>query len=192
MLLSAFVCSIFSANATSHKQTAHEQTAHQQTKPSRQKVADELFKDLPFKVQQSQHLRFVKRTANSLILKDNGPYDRNKSVVPLMVLSSSESEQEIVDMIEFSKQQLHHSQSLSEVTIEQENTTTVAGIRAYHIIARAIDLKTSTSVMVFQTIAFQPNRYLLIQGLAAQTQAKQFTPQFNQIVDSVSFKKVGS
>lgn len=150
--------------------------------------SEQLFQGLPFAAQQSEQLHFFKRTANSLILKDKAPYDKDKSVTPVMVISSAQSKQGIVDIVEFSKQQLEKNRMLENIRIDSEEEFKVAGIRSYRIIAEAKDRQTGVTVIFYQAIAFQEYRYLLLQGQAAHSQQAQFLPQFRQITDSVSFK----
>ncbi|MFT5164560.1 MAG: hypothetical protein ACI9FJ_003163, partial [Alteromonadaceae bacterium] len=134
-------------------------------------------------------LHFAKRTLNSLVLKSNGPYDRSKTVIPLSILSSVKNEQGVVDIVAFSNQQLNNNQGVSNINITTAQEIKVAGIRAYQIIADAIDDKSASPIIIYQTIAFQPKRYLLILGISARSQAQQFLPQFKQVTDSVSFHK---
>ncbi len=150
-----------------------------------------LFKGLPFNATPSTQLHFAKRTANSVVLIDKAPYDTSLTVTPLLIISSLNNEQTVNDRVAFSKQQLNKAENLQDITIKTEKAMTIAGIRAYQIIADATDKQTSQKVIVYQAIAFQPNRFLLIQGLAGKSQAERFLPQFNQITDSVSFKKGG-
>lgn len=149
----------------------------------------QLFHGLPFTVNQSSQLHFIKRTANALVLKDNSPYDRSKSVVPLMVINTSLTETPVTDNAAFATEQLHKAPGLSDITINQAEGFTIAGIKAYRIIAEATDNQSGSAVVVYQAIAYQPDRILLISGLSPKIQAEQFLAQFKQITDSVSFKK---
>lgn len=154
-------------------------------------ASKQIFQGLPFTVNQSKQLHFLKRTANSLILQDKTPYDRSKSIAPVMVISHAKSEQVITDIVAFARQQLNQSDMLEQIKITSEQEFKIAGIRSYRIIARARHKKTGLPVIFYQAIAFQQQRFLLLMGLAGETQQQQFLPQFEQVTASVSFKKVG-
>jgi phosphotransferase system HPr-like phosphotransfer protein len=150
----------------------------------------QLFQGLPFALDQSDNLTIVKRTANSVVLINKVPFDTSETITPLLVASSVASEKEIIDIKAHSKQQLASQRFESEITITNEEETKINGIRAYHIIASATDKKTQLPVTIYQTIAFQQFKYLLIQGIVEQSEYAQYAPQFEQIIASVKFKKL--
>ena len=151
--------------------------------------SQQMFKGLPFVFDESANLEIIKRTGNSLILLDKTPYDTSKNVTPLLIISAITGETEISDIKEFSKNKLKIRQLREEVIITSEKAVNVNGIKAYQITAKATDKKTGRAVTVFQTIAYQRLRYLLVQGLVEDQQADHIVPQFQQVVDSLKFKK---
>jgi hypothetical protein len=150
--------------------------------------SEQMFNGMPFVLDQSKDLQIVKRTANSVVMINKAPFDPQKSVTPLLVVSSVASDKELVDIQNFARQQLANKRFESNIGIEHEEEIKINGIRAYHITAKAIDKQTGLPVTLFQTIAFQPYKYLLIQGMTEQTHFSHFGPQFEQIAASVKFK----
>jgi hypothetical protein len=152
--------------------------------------SQQLFQGLPFVLDQSDNLTIVKRTFNSVVLIDKAPYDNSKAMTPLFVVSSVTNETEIIDIIEFSKAKLADDRFKGEITIDSEKELKINGIRSYHIEASAIEKNTGLGVMLYQTIAFQPYKYLFTIGVVEKRQAAHFKPQFEAIVSSLKFKNV--
>jgi len=150
---------------------------------------DQLFHGLPFVFDSTDKLSATTRSANSIILIDNSKtYDPAKSVAPLYVVSSSKTEQPIEEIEKFSKQMLKAKRLEDDIQIIKQQATKIAGIMAFHMQAKGIDRATGLEVGIYQTIAYQGKRFLLVQGLVEPKQAAEFWPQFEKITQSIKFK----
>jgi hypothetical protein len=149
----------------------------------------QIFQGLPFIANPSELLQPVKRSSNSIVFIDKTPYDNSKTVTPLLVLSSVTSEQDIRDIDDFPVQQLKQQDAVQALEIVSQTEFKIDGIRAYQIIARAVDKKTTLPIFIYQAIAMQGKRYLLVQGRASQNQQAQFLGVFKQVTNSIKFRK---
>ena len=149
----------------------------------------QLFYDLPFTVTQTEDLKYTRRTPKMLVLADASATGSLTPEAPSIVVGHVDSPTELVDIKAVSHAHLEQLKSLEIVSVLTGKETKVAGIRAYRIEAAARIKATDTPVRFEQILVFQPYKYLLIQSSVETAQAERYVPQFNEVVESVQFKK---
>lgn len=147
-----------------------------------------LFNRLPFVIQDSADLIYQTRTENSVILVDKAPYDPQTSFQPLYVVSHSQVTDNIDDVKQLAQQLIETNRAFRDITPVSQKYTTLAGVQAHRIIAKARHRETQVEVLFYQVLAINDNRFLVAQGAAPYTEKERFIIKFDQITDNISFK----
>lgn len=150
---------------------------------------DQQFQGLPFVLDESEQLKIIRRTENSVILADmSQKYDETSEIKPLLVVSTAETAEPINEIEALSNQLLRAKRFDKKIEKLSQQADKVDKIIAFHVHAKTTDKVTSKTVEIYQTVAYQKKKFLLIQGLVEPSQAKQFWPQFEQVTKSIKFK----
>ena len=150
----------------------------------------QLFHDLPFIVSETEDLRFVKRSHNMLVMTATPDSGTTRSSRPSLVIGHLKSDAPIDDRMALSHSQLTQVKSLEVLEILDEGETKVAGIHAYHILAKARNIASGDIVVFHQILVFQEYRYLLIHSSVKENASAVYQPQFAAVVASLKFKQV--
>lgn len=98
---------------------------------------EQLFYDLPFTLKQTDDLKFVKRAPNTIVLADLAQTGELTGRSPSIVVGYLHSDDELVDRPAIAHRQLHSMKGIRDIEILEEGATTVDGIGAYVIRAKA-------------------------------------------------------
>ena len=130
---------------------------------------EQLFHDLPFTLEESEDLKFVKRTPGMLVLADTTRTGTLGSESPSIVVGHLSSETELVDIKAISHAQLEQLSSIEILEILEEGEAKVAGIRSYQIQARAQPVNGYYTLIFRQILVFQQYKYLLVHSSVAES-----------------------
>lgn len=150
---------------------------------------DQLFFDLPFTVAESQRLKYVKRSANTVVLAGPPAPQEGAATAALITIGYHNVEEELTDARALSHRQLGELPSVDVIEILSEQQARVDGIPAYRITASARRLPGGERVRIEQLIAVQPHRYLLVNSSVAGEMAGDYRQDFAAVIDSIRFKK---
>ncbi len=150
---------------------------------------EQLFRDLPFTLAETQDLKFVKRTNNMLVLADVSETGALTGRSPSIVVGHLASEEELIDIKSIAHRQLAALNGIDITEILDEGETRIDGIRSYSINAKARMLATDSDVILEQVLAFQSFKYLLTQSVVEEALSARYAPQFDRVLASIRFKE---
>ncbi|GAB6841169.1 hypothetical protein JCM2811A_01700 [Methylorubrum rhodinum] len=151
---------------------------------------DEQVAALPFRVGDPAGFRPLRALAGNSVLMTLGPRDQIAAMEqPILVIAQafqSATPQEQRDGL--ARQALFANQTMKDFQIERSQSYRQNGIDWHEIVARAVDIPSSTPVVVAQTIRFNPDGYIRAVGVTRADQRSDVLPLFRQVVDSLQMK----
>ncbi|KQT45643.1 hypothetical protein ASG52_14535 [Methylobacterium sp. Leaf456] len=151
---------------------------------------DEQVAALPFRVGDPAGFRPVRALAGNSVLMTLGPRDQIAAMEqPILVIAQAvqaPTPQEQRDGL--ARQALFANQTMKDFQIERSQSYRQNGIDWHEIVARAVDIPSSTPVVVAQTIRFNPDGYIRAVGVTRADQRADVLPLFRQVVDSLQVK----
>ncbi|GJE75264.1 hypothetical protein BGCPKDLD_1847 [Methylorubrum suomiense] len=151
---------------------------------------DEQVAALPFRIGDPAGFRPVRALAGNSVLMTLGPRDQISAIEqPILVIAQATqapTPQEQRDGL--ARQALFANQTMKDFQIERSQSYRQNGVDWHEIVARAVDVPTSTPVVVAQTIRFNPDGYIRAVGVTRAEQRSDVLPLFRQVVDSLQMK----
>lgn len=151
---------------------------------------DEQVAALPFRIGDLAGFRPVRALAGNSVLLTLGPRDQVSNLEqPILVIAQATQNatpQEQRDGL--ARQALFSNQTLKDFSIERSQNYRQNGVDWHEIVARAVDVPSSTPVVVAQTIRFNPDGYVRAVGVTRSDQRSEMLPLFRQVVDSLQMK----
>ncbi len=142
------------------------------------------FEGLSFRIRESEHLKIQNRVQNMLLLAhpERSPSSPSQ---PFAVVASSLSPVQIDDLELFARQRIAQTAKISDLKDIQGAAVEVAGRPAYEITAKAKDLKSGDSLLVYQLLLVEGKTYYLMQGMVGESLAEEYLPEFRAIAQSL-------
>ncbi|AWH89235.1 hypothetical protein HYN51_12160 [Limnobaculum parvum] len=143
---------------------------------------------LGYSIQESDHLKIIRRVSNMLILSLPGEAaPAAEGVQPMMVIASSYSKVAIGDLVAFSEKHMKNTASLIEIAVQKESVKSV-DIKGHHgveMLANAENAKNHEPMKVYQLIVESNGTYYVLKGLVKAEQSEQYIPEFRKIAESL-------
>jgi hypothetical protein len=149
---------------------------------------DWLLEGLPFSFQTYGDLKVSGRISNTVILTKNGAKSPVPPSDPLLVLGSAYSQVQIEDIRKFSRIRLKQTPEVKDLMEASSQPITIAGQKAFELVARGYDLRTNKPLTVYQVIIATDKTYYILQGMVPSTSAQDYLPIFRSVARSVVLK----
>lgn len=145
---------------------------------------------LPFKIEDKAGFRAVRVLAGNSVLLTQGPKDQMLNLEqPILVLAQAVQPPPVAEQRDaFARAALYSNQSMKDFVLERSQSYRQNGVDWHEIVARAVDVPSSTPVVVSQTIRFAPDGYLRALGVVRADQRGETLSRFREVVDSVRVK----
>jgi hypothetical protein len=151
---------------------------------------DRLLEGLPFSFKIYGDLKVSGRILNTIILTKNGSRPPIPPSDPRLMLGSAYSQVQI-DIGKFSRTRLKQIPQVKTLLEISGQPTTIAGQKAFELIARGYDLRTNKPLTVYQAIVVTNKTYYLLQGTVPSTNAPDYLPIFRAVAKSFVPKNLG-
>lgn len=146
---------------------------------------------LTFSFQPAGDLQISGRVANTVLLTKSGAKPPSPAADPLMILGSALSisgssfgKVSGEELAKFSRLRLKQTTQVTELTETSGQFKTLADHPAYEMVATGYDLKTRTSLTVYQVIVSTNATYYILQGFVSNAGAQKYLPIFRAVADS--------
>jgi hypothetical protein len=149
---------------------------------------EQLLEELPFSFQTYGDLKVSGRIYNTVLLTKNGAKPPVPPSEPLLVLGSAHSQVQVEDIGKFSRTVLQKIPKVKDLREISGQLTTIAGQKAFELIARGSDLRTNKPLTVYQVIFATNKTYYILQGMVPSTSARDYLPIFRSVAKSVVLK----
>jgi hypothetical protein len=140
---------------------------------------------LPFMLQEQGDLKISVRMSNTVVLTKNAAQPPLPPSDPLLVVGVAYQEMQIPDIAQFARTRLQQTPQIRDLTEVSGDRKTIAGQKAFEIVAQAYDAETKTPLTVYQVIIATDKTYYIVQGLVTRTDAAKYLPIFRTIAESV-------
>lgn len=143
---------------------------------------------LPFRFTPAGDLKIWQRMSSMVALTQNGVHSPSPRAAakPLLLVGSAYQEIQIIDIAQFSRKHLQQLstqiQNLAEVSGDRK---TIAGQKAFEIVAQGVDSSTKIPLTVYLTIITTERTYYIVQGFVPKADSKKYLPIFRTIAESV-------
>ncbi|SFL66102.1 hypothetical protein [Methylobacterium pseudosasicola] len=151
---------------------------------------DQQVEALPFRIGNMAGFRPVRVLAGNSVLLTAGPKDQMQNLEqPILVLAQAVQQPPTAEQRDgFARAALASNQTMKDFVIERAQSYRSNGVDWHEIVARAVDMPTNVSVVVSQTIRFNPDGYLRALGVVREDQRTGVLAKFREVVDSVQVK----
>ncbi|WP_246732818.1 hypothetical protein [Methylobacterium sp. BTF04] len=145
---------------------------------------------LPFKIEDKAGFRAVRVLAGNSVLMTQGPKDQMLNLEqPILVLAQAVQPPPAAEQRDaFARAALYSNQTMKDFVIERSQSYRQNGVDWHEIVARAVDVPSSTPVVVSQTIRFAPDGYLRALGVVRADQRGETLARFREVIDSVQVR----
>ena len=145
---------------------------------------------LPFRIEDKAGFRPVRVLAGNSVLLTQGPKDQMLNIEqPILVLAQAVQPPPTVEQRDaFARAALYSNQTMKDFVLERSQSYRQNGVDWHEIVARAVDIPSSTPVVVSQTIRFAPDGYLRALGVVRADQRGETLSRFREVIDSVQLK----
>jgi hypothetical protein len=148
------------------------------------RVISEIFATLGFTVSETELLKVSDRLPQMIVLTRGGHREVLEPEEPLLLVGSSKTGGDPVDLAAFARRQLAEMPELRDVLIVSEGPVVLGDMTGHEIVATAVDRNSGTAIDVYQAFASDGARYYLVQGLVGTAGADEFMPQFREVAAS--------
>ena len=148
------------------------------------RVIGEISATLGFTVSETEVLKVSDRLPQMIVLTRAGHREVLEPEEPLLLVGSSKTAGEPVDLAAFARTQLAEMQELRDTRIVSEGPVALGDMTGHEIVAAAVDRDSGTAIDVYQAFASDGERYYLVQGLVGTAAADEFMPQFREVAAS--------
>ncbi len=152
-------------------------------------VTVDFFDGLPFKIGESNELKYAKRMSNMVILGREGEFGKPGMAEPVLIAGNAISQAPINDLAIFSKRRILHATKIEEIEVFEENNIKVDGLDAYELIANAKDSIDKMPMVIYQVIVPERSSYFIVQGLVGESISKSYLTQFRELVRSITIDR---
>ena len=151
---------------------------------------DEQIAALPFRIGDTAGFRLVRVVAGNSVYLTDGAFDTVRNAEqPILVVAQSFGPAPPLDQhASFARTALAANTFIKDAVIERAQSFRQAGVQWNEIVAKARDAQTDQSVIVMQTIRFDPDSYIRIVGVVRADQRDAVMPRFRRVVDSLATK----
>ncbi len=153
--------------------------------PNQSVTPNSQLEGLPFTFQERGDLKIAGRMSNTVILTKNGAQPPTPASEPLLVVGVAYQETQIPDIAQFARKHLKQVSQVRDLTEVSGDRKTIAGYKAFEIVSEGYDVRTNTSLTIYQVIIATNKTYYLVQGFVARTDTKKYLPIFQSIAESV-------
>jgi hypothetical protein len=146
---------------------------------------------LPFSFTPAGDLKIWQRMSSMVALTQNGVHVPSPQAAskPFLLVGSAYQEIQIPDIALFSRKHLQQvSAQIRDLVEISGDRKTVAGQRAFEIVAQGVDISTQIPLTVYLTIIATEKTYYIVQGFVPKADAKKYLPIFRTIAESVRTK----
>lgn len=147
-------------------------------------TANEMFGTLGFDVSETDSLKVSDRLSQMVVLTRGGRGDVLEPEEPVLLVGSSKSGGDPIDVAAFARTQLIEMPGLTEARIVSEGPVELGDLIGHEIVAKAVDRDSGIEIDVYQAFASDGARYYLVQGLVGTASADEFMPQFREVANS--------
>ena len=148
------------------------------------RVIGEISATLGFTVSETEVLKVSDRLPQMIVLTRAGHREVLEPEEPLLLVGSSKTAGEPVDLAAFARTQLTEMRELRDTRIVSEGPVALGDMTGHEIVAAAVDRDSGTAIDVYQAFASDGERYYLVQGLVGTAAADEFMPQFREVAAS--------
>lgn len=151
---------------------------------------DEQIAALPFRIGDMGGFRPVRIVAgNSIFLTDGASDTVRNAEQPILIVAQSFAPAPPLDQhANFARSALAANTFIKDAVIERAESFRQAGVQWSEIVAKAKDVQSDQSVVVLQTIRFDPDSYTRMVGVVRADQRDGVMPRFRRVVDSIATK----
>jgi hypothetical protein len=141
---------------------------------------------LPFSFQEQGDLKVSERMSNMVLLTKNGVMPPIPASKPILIVGVAYQEAQILDIAQFTQKHLKQvSNQVRDLTEVSRKHKTIAGQKAFEIVAQGYDVRNKTPLTVYEVIIATNKTYYIVQGFVPKTNAAKYLPIFRAIAESV-------
>lgn len=141
---------------------------------------------LPFSFQEQGDLKVSERMSNMVLLAKNGVMPPIPASEPILIVGVAYQEAQILDIAQFTQKHLEQlSNQVRDLTEVSRKHKTIAGQKAFEIVAQGYDVRNKTPLTVYEVIIATNKTYYIVQGFVPKTNAAKYLPIFRAIAESV-------
>lgn len=146
----------------------------------------DLFEGLPFRVAETESLKFAKRISNMILLTHDGAPAAVSPDSPFAVVGTSISDTDLGDLAGVARHRLEQTAQITGLANLQGKATRIDGLPAYEITADAQDSGSGARLVVYQALIAEGRQYFIVQAMVGSAGAHRFLPQFQEIAASLN------
>ncbi|MBP7149728.1 MAG: hypothetical protein KBD01_19550 [Acidobacteria bacterium] len=145
------------------------------------------FEGLPFRVQETAQLKIAGRISNSVFLTRGGEPEPPGPGEPRMIVGPAVGQGRVEDLAAFSRARITQTSSVTGITIDRGKFVSIAGQKAYEIVAHGTERESGTPLVLYQLIVPQERGYYVAQASAAASAEQTYIPEFRLVSESLAF-----
>jgi hypothetical protein len=143
---------------------------------------------LPFTITPSTKLKPATNIGKMLLYTKDGSVPAKSPTDPLFVVAPSMGKTVITDQREFSRKRMEGMAQTSDISITSHQPIQVNGLAGFETLATGTDTKSGTPLSVYQTMLFDGDSYIVMQGLVGNEQNAVYLPEFKAMARSLRLK----
>jgi hypothetical protein len=143
------------------------------------------FEGLPFRITESAMLETSGRMANTVMLTRPGATPPLPADEPLLVVGTSAGKVAISDLEAFARRRVQQTAEVTGIANITGEQTTVGTLPAYELLCDAREASSGAALRLYQLVAADGDRYVLVQGMVSAARAPLFVPEFQRIAHSI-------
>ena len=182
------------ANTTLVVATYPHSVAEQQSEPLKAALLGVTFGEpgdplsaLPFRVTAVAPLQPARVIGNVLIMSPQGQFPVTDESVPFLLVGRSISPGEGGGR-QLAEERVARAVGVQRVAIEHTDPVTIGALSGFVTVAQAVSAQQAIPLKVYQAMLFEPQGYVLIQGITPAEQQQTYLPLFEQVAQSLTLR----
>lgn len=144
---------------------------------------------LPFAITPSAKLKPASSIGKTLLYTRDGVIPAKSPSDPLFVVAPSMGKAPMGDPKAFALKRMQQTAQTSAVVVTSHQAVLIDGRNGFETLATAKDASSGTPLRLYQTLLFDGDEYVVMQGLVGSEQAPVYLPEFKAMARSLRWKK---